>query len=339
MENPRLNILIESKVPFLKGLLEPYARVQYVQPGDFTPELVRGADAMIVRTRTRCDAALLGDSRCRFVATATIGTDHIDLPWCASRGITVANAPGCNAPAVAQYVFGTIAALEPRPMDSLTIGIVGVGHVGRIVERWARALGMRVLLCDPPRQRAEGGDCWSTMDEIAREADVVTFHTPLTRDGADATFHLAGAEWLAALRKRPLIINAARGPVVDTDALVEAIDSALVGHAAIDCWEGEPRISQALLQRAAVATPHIAGYSREGKWRASQMALDALTACFGLPHISLHKAAPAPVPDAVSAEAVAASYNPLAADTPALKAHPERFESLRNDYDLRVELH
>ncbi|MDE6160031.1 MAG: 4-phosphoerythronate dehydrogenase, partial [Muribaculaceae bacterium] len=270
---------------------------------------------------------------------ATIGTDHIDLPWCSARGIAVANAPGCNAPAVAQYVFGAIAALKPDFIGDLTIGIVGVGHVGRIVERWARSLGMRVLRCDPPREHAEGGDGWHTINEIAREADVITIHTPLTTDAPYATRHIINESWLASLVRRPLLINAARGAIIDTPALVSAIDKGLIGRTAIDCWEGEPCISDALLQRADVATPHIAGYSREGKWRASQMILDSLTAFFGLPHIALREQAPAPVPETVAASAIAASYNPLAEDTPALKAAPYAFESLRNGYVLRSELH
>lgn len=335
-----MKILVENKVPFLHGLLEEYADVDYAHPDEITPQRVRDVDAMIVRTRTRCDASLLGGSRCRFVATATIGTDHIDLSWCASRGIAVANAPGCNAPAVAQYVFGTIAALRPAlPMTAHTLAVIGVGHVGSIVARWARSLGMRVLLCDPPRSRAEGGTQWCSLADAAREADIITFHTPLTADGPDRTLHLASEEWMLSLRRKPLVINAARGPVVDNAALVQALDRGLVGDAAVDCWEGEPHISHTLLERAAVATPHIAGYSREGKWRASQMALDALTARFGLPHIRLAEDAPLPVPDSVTSSAVAASYNPLLADTPALKAHPEQFEQLRNDYSLRTELH
>ncbi|MDE6498037.1 MAG: 4-phosphoerythronate dehydrogenase [Muribaculaceae bacterium] len=339
MDNGGLKIIVESKVPYLRGLLEPHATVEYLDPDNITPHAVADADAMIVRTRTRCDARLLEGSRCSFVATATIGTDHIDLPWCVSRGITVANAPGCNAPAVAQYVLGSVAALATRPMHELCIGIVGVGHVGRIVERWARSLGMRVMLCDPPRSRAEGGTQWSSLDEIASEAHVISFHTPLTTDGTDATLHMAGEHFFSKLRQHPIVINAARGPVVDTPALIAAIDRGLTGAAVIDCWEGEPLISRELLERATVATPHIAGYSRQGKWRASQMSLDALTTHFGLPPVALAETAPAPVPDAVTAAAVAASYNPLEADTPALKACPENFEWLRNNYHLRDELH
>lgn len=333
-----MKILIESKVPFMRGLLEPYAVVDYADPGDITPERVRDVDAMIVRTRTRCDEALLGRSRCRFVATATIGTDHIDLPWCAARGIEVANAPGCNAPAVGQYVFGSVGALLPGSLEGLTLGVVGVGHVGSLVARWGRSLGMRVMECDPPRQRAEGGDGWCSLADIAREADVVTLHTPLTRTGADATFHLADADFFRALQRRPVFINSARGPVADNAALVDAIRSGLVGHAVVDCWEGEPSISPELLELASVATPHIAGYSREGKWRASQMALDALTRRFSLPHISLREPAPCAVPDGITIDAARRSYNPLQADTPALRSNPAAFERLRNEYDLRPEI-
>ncbi|MDE6486108.1 MAG: 4-phosphoerythronate dehydrogenase [Muribaculaceae bacterium] len=333
-----MKILIESKVPFLRGLLEPYATVDYADPGEITAGRVRDVDGMIVRTRTRCDEALLGASRCSFVATATIGTDHIDLPWCAARGIEVANAPGCNAPAVGQYVFGSVAALIPGPLEGLTLGVVGVGHVGSVVARWGRSLGMRVMLCDPPRQRAEGGDCWCSLADIAREADIVTMHTPLTRAGADATFHLADAAFFGSLQRRPVFINAARGPVADNEALASAISSGLVSHAVVDCWEGEPHISPALLALASVATPHIAGYSREGKWRASQMALDALVRHFSLPRIALRETAPHPVPDAIRIDAVRRSYNPLLHDTPALRSNPADFERLRNEYDLRTEL-
>lgn len=333
-----MKILIESKIPFLHGLLEPYATVDYADPDDITPQRVRDADGIVVRTRTRCDEALLGASRCTFVATATIGTDHIDLPWCAAHGIEVANAPGCNAPAVGQYVFGSVAALLPGSLEGLTLGVVGVGHVGSIVARWGRSLGMRVMQCDPPRQRAEGGQGWCTLADIAREADIITLHTPLTRTGIDATFHLADADFFNALQRRPVFINAARGPVADSEALAEAIDTRRVSHAVVDCWEGEPHISPRLLALASVATPHIAGYSREGKWRASQMALDALTRHFSLPGIALREPAPHAVPEAVTIDDVRHSYNPLLTDTPALRANPGLFERLRNDYDLRTEL-
>ncbi|MDE5554736.1 MAG: 4-phosphoerythronate dehydrogenase [Muribaculaceae bacterium] len=337
MENFRLNFVIERNVPFIAGLLEPYANVTYLAADEFTPKAVKDADALIVRTRTRCDADLLAKSKCRFIGTATIGTDHIDSKWCEANGITVINAPGCNAPAVAQYVFASIMQLANRPLPQYTIGIVGVGHVGSIVERWARGLGMNVMVCDPPRMRAEGGEHWSTLAEIAEKADIITFHTPLTREGDDATYHIADDVFFASLKRSPIIINSARGPICDTDALIRALDSGEVSAAAIDCWEGEPDISLELLKRAAIATPHIAGYSHDGKVRATQMILDAITTFFYLPRVTTSAATPKAVARTVKPLAIAESYNPLA-DTIALKNDHSTFEALRNNYRYRSEL-
>lgn len=326
-------VLVEANIPYIDPLAQ-VAHIERLAPEEFTSATVRDADAIVVRTRTRCDAALLEGSRVKFVGTATIGTDHIDLDWCRQAGITVANAPGCNARAVAEYVFGCIAHLLPAPLSQYTIAVVGVGHVGRIVERWAKSLGMTVIPVDPPRQRAEGGAHWRTLPEAAAEADIITFHTPLTRTGVDATFHLASEAFFQALQRKPLVINAARGPVADTEAWLCALRSGRCGAAVVDCWEGEPDINRRLLAAAAVATPHIAGYSRLGKMRASQMVVDALTACFALPPVDLFGQ---PLPDTpthiLEADARAA-YNP-ANDTAALRADPTAFESLRNHYHLR----
>ena len=337
MDNYRLNFVIERNVPFIAGLLEPYANVSYLAADEFTPATVKNADALIVRTRTRCDEDLLAKSRCRFIGTATIGTDHIASEWCEAHGITVINAPGCNAPAVAQYVFASIMQLANRPIGQYTIGIVGVGHVGSIVERWARGLGMKVLICDPPRQRAEGGENWSSLEEIAEKADIITFHTPLTREGDDRTFHIADEAFFASLRRAPIIINSARGPIVDTPALVEALDNGLVSSAVIDCWENEPEISLELLERAAIATPHIAGYSHDGKVRATQMILDAITTFFYLPRVNTLAATPKGIARSVRPLDIVESYNPLV-DTVALKNDPSSFEALRNNYRYRSEI-
>lgn len=337
MENFRLNFVIERNVPFIAGLLEPYANVTYLAADEFTPKAVKDADALIVRTRTRCDAGLLAKSKCRFVGTATIGTDHIDSQWCDANGITVINAPGCNAPAVAQYVFASIMQLANRPLLQYTIGIVGVGYVGSIIERWARGLGMKVMVCDPPRMRAEGGDHWSSLSEIADKADIITFHTPLTRECDDATYHIADDKFFASLKRSPIIINSARGAICDTEALIRALDCGEVSVAVIDCWEGEPEISLELLERAAIATPHIAGYSHDGKVRATQMILDAITTFFYLPRVTTAAATPKAVARTVKPLAIAESYNPLA-DTIALKNDPSAFEALRNNYRYRSEL-
>lgn len=327
-----MKILIERNIPFAEGLFEPYAEVAYLRPEEFTPQSVKNADAMIVRTRTRCDARLLEGSRVRFIATATIGTDHIDLPWCGDAGIKVANAPGCNAPAVAQYVLASISHLTGGNPAGLTLGVVGVGHVGSIVERWARQAGMKVLPNDPPRQAAEGGDTWHSIEEIAREADIITFHTPLD----ESTRHIVGEEFISSLKRKPIIINAARGGITDTDELVQALDRGTVSKAVIDCWENEPQISTALLARATIATPHIAGYSYEGKVRATRMAADALCAHFGLPCIDMTQHVPSDAPDRMDIRTIAASYDPMA-DTAALKDSHADFEFLRNHYSLRHE--
>ncbi len=336
MATKPLTILIDRNVPFL-GVLKSHARVEYLSPDEFTPERVRHADALIVRTRTRCDASLLEGSDVRFIGTATIGTDHIDLDWCRSAGIEAVNAPGCNAPAVAQYVFSTLMHVINRPLRQYTIGIAGVGHVGGIVERWARAMEMTVLRCDPPRQRAEGGDGWHTLDELAARADIITFHPPLTTDGPDATYHLCSRDFFAALRRAPIIINAARGPVVDNTAWTEAIDAGLCGPAIIDCWEGEPHIDHDLLYRAAIATPHIAGYSRQGKARASQAVLTALCRHFGLPELRLAESTPPPPALSITPATALHGYDPIP-ESDALKHFPDDFEQMRDHYPLRDEL-
>ena len=317
---------------FVEGLLEQFGTVKYLAPEEISAERVQKADALFIRTRNRCDAALLDGSQCRFIGTATIGTDHIDLPYCASRGITAVNAPGCNAPAVAQYVMASILAIANRPIEQYTIGIIGVGHVGSIVERWARRMGMEALVNDPPRQAAEGGDNWSTLDEIAERADIITVHTPL-----DATTrHLLDDAYISTFRRSPIVINAARGPIADTDALIRGIDSGKIHHLVIDCWENEPDISRELLRRATIATPHIAGYSLEGKIRAARMVLDEFSRTFSLPHIEMPQSAPAGAASKVSPAAIAHSYHPED-DTARLKDAPETFETLRNTYALRHE--
>lgn len=316
--------------------LESVARVLYLPAAAITPEAVRHAHALVVRTRTRCNEALLAGSDVQLVATATIGTDHIDLDWCASAGIKVVNAPGCNAPAVAQYVFAALGRLTNRPLSSYRIGIVGVGHVGRIVETWARSLDMRVMLCDPPRQQAEGGDGWSSLQDIAREADIITFHTPLTTSGPCPTYHMADEAFFNSLRRAPIIVNSSRGEVVDNNAWIHALRAGVTGAAVVDCWEGEPHISSELLSLAAYATPHIAGYSRQGKQRASQAVLDAVCAHFGLPALRVGVEECPPPARSVTLPSVMHSYDP-AADTALLRQAPEQFESLRNTYDLRNE--
>ena len=331
-------IIIESHIPFVGDAFEGVAQTRILPSEEITPESVRDADALLVRTYNRCDKALLDGSRVSFVGT------------------------GCNAPAVAQWVLASILTIYPEP-EGMTVGIVGVGHVGTIVDAWCRRLGMKTLLCDPPRAEKECGaprnttDCkpanpacgaseasassFVTLDEIAARADIITFHTPHTRvPHPHATHHLADARFFSLLKRKPMILNAARGPVIDTPALIDAIDRGLVGHCAIDCWEGEPAsISRELLDRADIGTFHIAGYSTEGKQRATQAVVNAALRHFGSDRrIDLGVPDGASVP--VTKQAILDSYNPLD-DTATLRAAIENgtpgFATLRNTYPLRHE--
>ncbi|MGN1172891.1 MAG: 4-phosphoerythronate dehydrogenase [Muribaculaceae bacterium] len=330
-----MKIIIENHIPFIQGIFEPIAHVQYLPAEAIDTDAMKDADALITRTRTRCDAALLAGSKCKFIATATIGTDHIDLDYCAKNGITVASAPGCNAPAVAQYVLTSISHIFPK-LTGKTIGIVGVGHVGSIVARWAQCLGMNVLLCDPPRAEAERNDAFVSLSEIAQRADIITFHTPLTKSGPHKTFHLADEVFFNSLLRKPVIINSARGPVVDNKLLLNALNTGSISHAIVDCWEGEPtNISLELVDKAFIATPHIAGYSLEGKKRATQMAAQALFDYLGIHFTAQDNSIPNP-PDYVTIHSLQSSYNPLA-DSAIFKAAPSNFEALRSNYSFRHE--
>lgn len=359
----KMKLVIDDKIPYIKGKAERLGETVYLPGSAITASDVREADALIVRTRTRCDETLLRDSRVRFVATATIGHDHIDTAYLAAHGIGWANCPGCNATSVAQYVGCALLSLYgdlPAPAgNGLTAGIVGVGHVGREVAAVLRRLGFRTLLCDPPRAESEGPEGFVPLSAIEQEADVVTFHTPLTRTGRHATFHMADAAFFARLRRRPALINAARGEVVDTGALTAAMGAGQVGPVIIDTWEAEPHIHRPLLEKAYLATPHIAGYSADGKAAGTRMALEAVARHFGLPS-SFDVQPPAWPADyrGYSADrmpfgrggAQAAgrfrnltlreqwlyAYDPHV-DSRALKADPDAFERLRGNYPLRRE--
>lgn len=331
-----MKIIVEENIPFIKGVLENVGDVTYLSTPAIDADAVREADAMFVRTRNRCNAEMLEGSNVKFVATATIGLDHIDCRWCRENGIYAVNAPGCNAPAVAQYVMAAILAtgLDPR---EVTLGVVGAGHVGKIVVAWGRSLGMEVLVNDPPRALAEGPEGFVSLDEIAERCNVVTFHTPLTKEGAFASWHLCDMDFVSKLRRRPLLINAARGAVCCTAALIQGLDSGVIGNVAIDCWEGEPdNISLELMKRAAIATSHIAGYSMEGKIRATAMTLDSFTRYFGLPQLLPTVAVPAAAPEKVTEAMIHESYD-IMADDRAFRADPGGMERLRDTYALRSE--
>ena len=349
-------ILADSKIPYLEGVFEPYADVRYLDPGEFTPETVRDADALIIRTRTKCDAALLEHSHVSVIATATIGTDHIDGDWCNKHGIVCRNAAGCNAASVAQYMTSALLRMSLRhgvDLRGKTLGVVGCGHVGSKVAAAAYTLGMNVLVNDPPRARREGPSGFVSLETIRDEADFVTFHVPLTHAGPDRTEHLAGEAFFRGLKKKPFFFNTSRGDVVDEAALKSAISSGLISGAVLDVWHAEPEIDRKLLSLVDFATPHIAGYSADGKANGTVMAVEAVAQ--GL-HILKPDAiqqiradilakVPAPEKPVVTldpgsanplADAVFASYD-VAEDDAALRSVPEDFEALRGSYRVRRE--
>lgn len=221
----KMKIIADNTVPYLKGILEPIADVSYLDSKEFTPTNIKDADALIVRSIDKCTRELLEGSRVRLITTATIGYDHIDIHYCEKAGITWKNAPGCNAASVGQYVLSSLVAVALRKGERLegkTIGIVGVGHVGSIVERLCETLGMRVLRNDPPRAEQEGEDGFVSLDTIAKEADIITLHVPLTKEGRFATRHLADHAFFDQLERKPWFINSCRGAVHDTQALLQA---------------------------------------------------------------------------------------------------------------------
>ena len=330
-----MKIVVDDKIPFIREKLALLAdEVVALRGADISADDVRDADALIVRTRTRCDEALLKDSKVQFVATATIGFDHIDTAYMKRAGIRWTNCPGCNAASVAQYVECSLLLLEREKGLALresTIGIVGCGHVGSKVKAVAERLGMRVLVCDP----LLADPSFVSLDAIEREADVITFHVPLTREGEYATYHMTDDAFFHQLSRVPYIINTSRGEVVDNEALLSALNEGRVHDAVIDVWEHEPQLSLELLKRVYIGTPHIAGYSADGKVNADNMVIDALCQHFGLKHPGAIKPPSLPVDFLYTGDPLQL-YNPLD-DSQKLKQHPENFESLRNNYPLRRE--
>lgn len=333
MKRPK--IVIDADIPFIRGRLEPWADTLYVDQFGFTPENVADADAMIIRTRTRCNRDLLEGSAVKLIATATIGMDQFDLDWCRGAGIECVNAPGCNAPGVAQYVWSVLlrSGFDPKRM---TLGVVGHGNVGSIVADWGRRLGARVLVSDPPKRDAGTLGCDDTpLDTILKEADAVTLHVPMTRSGEYPTHHLIGERELALMRPGARLVNAARGPVVDNAAWRKAVAEGRV-RAFVDTWEGEPDLDRELLRLAEVATFHIAGYSTEGKQRATRMALEAVGRRFGW-DIDLSGLAGEYVCPELTERKIIDSFDPTPIDE-ALRADPAAFDTLRRDYVFRHEV-
>ncbi len=347
-----IHILADEHIPFLKGALEPFARVEYVAGGSVTRKQASGADGLIIRTRTLCDRNLLEGTNIRFIATATIGFDHIDTAYCAAHGISWHYAPGCNAASVRQYVAGVLAHLLPdqhyKP-EQMRLGIIGVGHVGSMIAELAGIFGFSTLLNDPPRAKAEGPSGFSSLEEIWATCDIISLHVPLTHNGPFPTHYLAGPDFFSHLKKKPILINTSRGGVVDAFSVKAALRSGVISSYCSDVWEHEPDIDPELLSLTRIATPHIAGYSAEGKANGTAACVRAASRHFGLgiddwypahipppddPVIRIHTSGKSE--EAILFESVLRCYDVLEDDR-ALRNNPGNFERLRNFYRVRRE--
>lgn len=348
----RIKIIADNKIPFLKGVLDDVAQVSYLPGHKISNKEILDADAFIIRTRTKCDEGLLQNSSIKFIASATIGYDHIDTEYCKTKGIAWTNAPGCNASSVEQYVVAALLELAIRlgfELSSKTIGIVGVGHVGSKVARAASALGMRVLLNDPPRKRNENLPDFVDLETLQKEADIVSFHIPLNPEGEDKTLNLADEKFFKKLKKGTILINTSRGDIVDEIELEKAIDNNIISATVLDVWRNEPSLNLDLLKKITLATPHIAGYSADGKAKGTEMSVQALSKKFNL---GLDYWKPKNIPNPENAhievdclnkskeqviyEAYKHSYS-INKDDFDLKKSPELFEELRGNYPNRRE--
>lgn len=342
-----MKIVADVNIPFLQGVFEPYAEVVYKDGPDICHDDCVDADVLITRTRTRCDASLLEGTSVKMISTATIGTDHIDFPWCEEHGIEIFNAEGCNAGGVMDYVFSALYGIASRkkiPLQGAKLGIVGVGHVGRKVERMGRKLGFEIIRCDPPRAEQEGPEGFSSLEELLAEAQIVTIHVPLD----DTTRGMVNDDFMAKIQPGAIFINASRGEVVDEAALLRARPK--LGALVIDTWCNEPNVNSRLIAECDIATPHIAGYSYQGKQNGTSKAVQAVARRFGIREledfypetddIDLH-------PVLIDAEgksqgeiAAILQYNyPIFIDDFMFRTDPSGFERLRSQYQYRREFY
>ncbi len=362
-----MKILVDKDIPYIKGVFESYAQVEYLSGKEFSSFNVKDADALVIRTRTKCNAALLEGSSVKIIATATIGLDHIDIEYCKNAGIVVENAAGCNSGGVMQYVFTSLYALacknnillpdgnNPTPDGKkLTLGVIGVGNVGRKVANMGEYMGFEVLRCDPAKERAqtlafnngymklnEFKDYYS-LDYLLENSDIITLHTDLNPTSRG----MAGEEFFSKMKDGAIIINSSRGEVVNDEALIKAVGK--MRGVIIDVWNGEPALNLQLMEAADIATPHIAGYSYEGKVNGTVMAVKAIANYFGLDGLKDFKIVPTEKnnnffnKNELSQNQISEYFQnifPIFEHCADLKANPQDFELLRSNFKYRREFY
>ncbi|MDF1574826.1 MAG: 4-phosphoerythronate dehydrogenase PdxB [Bacteroidales bacterium] len=347
-----MKIVADHKIPFLAGALEDRARVEYLPGSEISRKQLLDADALIIRTRTRCNRELLEGTSIRFIASATIGYDHIDTSYCTENGIGWTNAPGCNSSSVEQYVVSALLWLAVHrrfELRGLSLGVIGVGNVGSKVAHAGRTLGMKVLLYDPPRTRAEGSAEFVTLEELKEKSDIISLHVPLNKGGVDNTFHMVDREFISSLNKGTILLNSSRGAVVDEEALPEGIREGILSDVILDVYENEPDVNRDLLDILTLATPHIAGYSLDGKANGTTMSVRSLSRFFDL-GLDLWAPDGIPAPDhpEILADAGDSRLTELlwdiyrkgydiGLDDQRFRNSPDHFEILRGDYPFRRE--
>ena len=334
--------IVDNAIPYIKGVLEPYLDVIYAPGEDFSSAIKNAKQeekCLFIRTRTKCNKALLEGNNVRFIASATIGKDHIDEDYCRANSICVANAPGCNSSAVMQYFLTALSQTGILPetrkdREKITVGIIGAGNVGEKVAQLCLKIGFKVLRNDPPKQALGIPLDYFSLEEVLENSDIITLHTPLD----STTRGLAGKHFFSAIKKGAHLVNASRGPVVDDNALLE---SKKLGLFICDVWNNEPIINKEILQRSVLATPHIAGYSVEGKQNATDAVVRAFAAFADINalkdftcrskderhHLDINK----------NLSSQLQQFFPIAELDSALRQHPEDFEKLRKEYIYRHE--
>lgn len=341
-----MKIVADRNVPFLESVFEPYAEVVHMDGRDISHEDVVDADALIIRTRTRCDAALLEGTSVSMIATATIGMDHIDMDYCRSKGILVHNAEGCNAGGVLQYVFSALYGVASRKaikLNDSVFGVIGVGNVGGKVAALAEYLGFKVLRCDPPRAQREGSEGFCDLDYLLANSDIVTLHVPLD----ETTRNMADESFFTLMKPGSIFINAARGEVVDENALKMILPK--FGAVIIDTWNNEPDVDEDLIEMVDIATPHIAGYSYQGKQNGTASAVQAVARQFGIePLYDFYPESDDPERQPVVIDlkekkqgeiAAIFQYNyPIFTDDFRFRMEPGNFEKMRSAYQYRREV-
>lgn len=347
-----VNIVVDDKIPFIHGVLEPYANVNYLPAKEITRQRLADVDALVTRTRTQCNAELLDGTAVKFIVSATIGYDHIDTAYCKAKNIQWTNAAGCNASSVEQYVLAALLELANKQnlrLQGKTIGVVGVGNVGSKVARMAEILGMKVLLCDPPRAKKEKLSTFVSLAEVVSVADIITIHVSLSQEGVDKTYGLFDSSIFSRIKKGAILINTSRGEVIDESILKTAIKKELLSNVVLDVWKNEPNIDRELLNIVTIATPHIAGYSVDGKAMGSAMSVNALSRFYGW-GLNTWLPQSLPTPDATllqanfSKETFEQNLYPLVKNTyditgddKRLRLSPEDFEQQRGSYPIRRE--